>query len=364
MYTHSTPEVITETQFEYELFFNLSPDLLCIAGYDGYLKKVNPAVANTLEYSEEELYSRPINDFIYHEDQLKTSLVRQELTKAKPLHNFENRYVTKSGEIVWLSWTSFPVDSKNLIFAIAKNVTHKKRQEEDRSALVKHLTTTNNHLQQLSYTTSHNLRSPLNNLLSGLDLLDTSLINDDDTLELINILKLSGDYLKKTLDNYVDTIGDSHKALVVAEEVDINESLDKVLKSINSLVQTSKATIHTDFSELSTIAFNNAHMDSVFLNLITNSIKYARPDCLPVIKIHTEKSDGFNRLIFSDNGMGFDLEKVKDKLFGLHQKFHDHKDSKGIGLYLVHNHVTGFGGKITVESKVNEGAKFIISFKD
>ena len=68
-------------------------------------------------------------------------------------------------------------------------------------------------------------------------------------------------------------------------------------------------------------------------------------------------------MIFSDNGIGFDMELVKDKVFGLHQKFHNHIDSKGIGLYLVNNHITSLGGKIEVESKINEGAKFIISFK-
>src|SRR4051812_24270434 len=95
-----------DADFKYELFFELSADLLCIAGYDGYFKKVNPAVSNLLGYTMEELHARPINDFVYEEDKEKTSVVRHELTKAKPLRNFENRYVTKSGEIVWLSWTS------------------------------------------------------------------------------------------------------------------------------------------------------------------------------------------------------------------------------------------------------------------
>jgi signal transduction histidine kinase len=105
-------------------------------------------------------------------------------------------------------------------------------------------------------------------------------------------------------------------------------------------------------------------MESVFLNLLTNSIKYARPDRFPVISIHSEKANGRHQLIFLDNGLGFDMEKVKDRIFGLHQKFHNHKDSKGIGLYLVHNHITSLAGKISVESKVNEGTMFTMSFKE
>jgi signal transduction histidine kinase len=62
-------------------------------------------------------------------------------------------------------------------------------------------------------------------------------------------------------------------------------------------------------------------------------------------------------------GLGFDMDKVKNKIFGLYEKFHDNMDSNGIGLYLVYNHVTNLGGHIRVESKIDEGAEFIITFR-
>lgn len=355
---------MNNTHFKYELFFELSPDLLCIAGYDGYFKKVNAAVSNLLGYTMEELYARPINDFVFCADKRSTQQVRNELTKSKPLFHFQNRYVKKNGEIIWLSWTSLPVESDQLVFAIAKDITHSKRLEADRNALLTRLTNTNEDLKQLTYTTSHDLRSPVNNLLAVLDLLDISKINDQEASELIRIVKLSGEYLKETLDNYVDALSEKHEKLATKEQVDLSKSLNKVLLSISSLIETSKATIHTDFSKLDKITFNNAYMESVFLNLLTNAIKYARPDRLPEISITSEKVNGRNHVIFADNGMGFDMEKVKDQIFGLHQKFHNNIDSKGIGLYLVHNHITSLAGKISVESKVNEGAKFTMSFKD
>lgn len=86
-----------QADYNYEFFFNLTPDLLCIAGYDGYFKKVNPAVSQALGYTMEELYGTPINDFVHPEDRNTTSQVRDQLHKAKPLLNFENRYLTKSG---------------------------------------------------------------------------------------------------------------------------------------------------------------------------------------------------------------------------------------------------------------------------
>jgi PAS domain S-box-containing protein len=82
--------LIPKEEFLLEHFFELSPDLLCIAGYDGYFKKINPAVSKLLGYTNEELFSKPINDFIYSTDQHITSKHRNELTKNKPLLNFEN----------------------------------------------------------------------------------------------------------------------------------------------------------------------------------------------------------------------------------------------------------------------------------
>lgn len=321
-------------------------------------------MSNLLGYTMEELYARPINDFVYEEDKEITSRFRKELTRSKPLLNFENRYVTKQGNILWLSWTSLPVESDQLIFAIAKNITHKKRLEEERNTLLADLTKINKDLKQLTYTTSHDLRSPVSNLLSILSLIDNSRISDPETIQLIGILKITGEELKDTLNNYVDVLSQNERLHAAIEEVDLQESLNNVLLSISFLIQTAGVTVQADFSRLDKVKFNKVYMESVFLNLLTNSIKYARPDCLPVISIFSEKINGINRLVVADNGMGFDMQKVKDRIFGLHQKFHNHTDSKGIGLYLVFNHVTSLAGQISVESTINEGTKFIISFQE
>lgn len=116
--------------FDLEYFFQIAPDLLCIAGFDGYFKKINPAVSKTLEYTEDELYSSPITNFIHADDQELTNQKRAELIKGKSLLNFENRYVAKGGSIIWLSWTSVPILRDDLIFGIAKNITYRKQVEE------------------------------------------------------------------------------------------------------------------------------------------------------------------------------------------------------------------------------------------
>lgn len=349
--------------YNLEQFFEMSPDLLCIAGFDGYFKRINPSVSKLLGYTMEELYARPINDFVYHEDKEITTRVRKALTDNTTLLNFENRYVTKKGEIVWLSWTSFPMEGDQVIFAIAKNITHKKRQEYERNLLLTDLTKINKDLKHLTYTASHDLRSPVNSLLAVFSLLDTSKINDEQTIKFMEILKSSVHNLKSTLNNYVDVLKSKDSLNTQIEEIDLNDSLNEVMKSIQMLLQDTKTSIKVDFSEFSRVQFNKTYIQSIFLNLITNSIKYTRPNYSPDISIYTKNNNGLLQLIYSDQGSGFDMDNVKDKIFGFHQQFNSNEDSKGIGLYLVYNHVTSLGGKIHVESKLNEGAKFVITFK-
>ena len=115
--------------FDLEYFFDLSPDLICIAGYDGYFKKINPAVLKTLGYSYEELLASPINSFVHPDDREITTSSRQSVKDDNPLLNFENRYITKSGDVVWLSWTTKLIQRDELIFGIAKKINHKKVPE-------------------------------------------------------------------------------------------------------------------------------------------------------------------------------------------------------------------------------------------
>lgn len=361
-----TPNIINpdpEGIYHFDNFFNISADFICIAGFDGYFKRINPAVSKALGYTEDELYARPISSFVYQPDLKITIETREQVYKNNPLLNFENRYVTKTGEIIWLSWTSMPMESEKLVYAIAKNITHSKRVDKERNLLLSNLTQINKELTVLSHKTSHDLKSPINNMLSVFNLIDVSKIIDPETLELVNLLKLTSENLKNTLNDSIDQLIENENINTQIETINLQESLDEVLISINSLVHDSKAIIKVDFDAFEIIDFNKAYMKSIFLNLVTNSIKYSKTDSPPIIGIQSKITDGINQLIFSDQGLGFDLDKVKNKIFGLYEKFHDNQESTGIGLYLVYNHITSLGGRIAVESKINEGATFTISFK-
>lgn len=348
--------------FDLEHFFELSPDLICIAGFDGYFQRVNPTVYQTLGYDHHELFSRPINSFVHPDDQDVTASNREKLTQNIPLLNFENRYITNSGDIVWLAWTSMPIYSEQVVFAIAKNITHKKKIEDDRNSQLADLARINKDLKQLTYTAAHDLRTPVSNLLSVFELLDPNKITDGETREFIYMLRSATEALSSTLNNYVDALSSKRALGAKTEDVNLSATLKEVTGSLSSLLNASQADIAVNFDAFEKVRFVQAYMKSVFLNLISNSVKYAKPGQAPVIQISTRITGGKKQLIFRDEGSGFDLDKVRNRLFGLNQHFHDRPDSKGIGLYLVNNYVLSLGGHIDVESAPGQGASFIITF--
>jgi PAS domain S-box-containing protein len=116
---------------EFSPFFELTLDLVFIAGKDGYLRKVNKAVIDKLGYSSEELLERPVIDFIHPDDRNSTKLQRETLINGEPLVNFQNRYVSKHNQVVWLEWTSIYLPDKEMVFAIAKDITARKKTEAE-----------------------------------------------------------------------------------------------------------------------------------------------------------------------------------------------------------------------------------------
>jgi signal transduction histidine kinase len=196
------------------------------------------------------------------------------------------------------------------------------------------------------------------------DLLDLSNIQDEETATLLEILKNSTYNLNEVLNDLISILIIKENSNLILAKVSFSETFNVVEKSINLLLQQSNAIVATEFSEIDQVNFNQGYLESVFLNMITNSIKYAIPGEAPSIHIFSQKNEiGATELVFEDKGLGFDLDAVGDRVFGLFQKFHKHKDSRGIGLYLVHSQITSLGGTIKVESKVNQGTRFTITFK-
>lgn len=124
---------------EFERFFAVSLDMMCIAGTDGYFKRVNPAFTRILGWDEEELLSRPFLDFIHPDDVATTSRELRKLERGIPTISFENRYRLPDGSYRILAWTSYPDPQTNLLYAIARDVTEDRREREERDELGRRL---------------------------------------------------------------------------------------------------------------------------------------------------------------------------------------------------------------------------------
>jgi PAS domain S-box-containing protein len=119
-----------EMQGELDRFFVLTSDMVCIAGFDGHFKRINPAWEKTLGYSREELISRPFLEFVHPDDQKKTIAETVKLTRGGETIAFENRYRCKDGSYRWLSWSARPSTEAQMIFASARDLTERKQIEE------------------------------------------------------------------------------------------------------------------------------------------------------------------------------------------------------------------------------------------
>ncbi len=244
------------------------------------------------------------------------------------------------------------------------DITQRKTAEIEKEHLINELILSNKELKQFSYITTHNLRAPLTNLISICRLLKTDEIKDELTLKLIEGFKTSTNQLNETLNDLINILIIKEKPNLSTNQLNFKDVLDKVVHFISNTIERASVTIASDFSLAENVRFNMPYLESIFLNLLTNSIKYSQPSKPPHIKIYTRKDQGnTTKLFFSDNGVGMNLNMVKDKIFGLYQRFHENADSKGIGLYLIHSQITALGGKIEVESEVNKGTTFIITFK-
>ncbi len=273
----------------------------------------------------------------------------------------------KNGSEYWVNFSMIPVTNKDGEYthwiSIQRDVTKEKEQQSEREQLIRELTQNNKDLKQFSYITSHNFRAPLSNLTGLLNLLDDVPVENEELQEILNGFRRSTQLLNETIDDLVKVVIIKDNPSILKESVSIIEIFENVFFQLSNQINLHKPNLKIEIDPELCITINKAYMESIILNLVSNALKYRSPEKTPKITIKAFDKDNFVNLVIKDNGIGIDLEKNHDKIFGLYQRFHDHPDSKGLGLYLVKSQIEAMGGSIEVESQVNKGTQFTLTFK-
>lgn len=343
-----------------------SADGLATIGPDKKVKDISPTGVRILGYGKEWFVGNDRFDFTHPDDLPMVNRVLETIIQnPEQIQKIEARFKHRDGSYVWVESTFHNQLQNPDIGAIVLNyrdITARKKQEAEREQLIKELTLHNQDLKQFSYITSHNLRAPVSNLLGIMDLLDTSKMADGETKHLLELFHKSTLQLDETISDLVSVLIVKQNPGVERKELDIEEKLKKVLRMLGHEVRASGAQIRYNFLKAPKVSFNPAYLESIFLNLLTNAIKYRAPDRALLVDIGSRPEGKYTLLTVKDNGIGMDVKRYGDRLFGLYQRFHPTSEGKGMGLYMIHSQVLSLGGKIEVDGEPGKGVCFKIYF--
>ncbi len=220
----------------------------------------------------------------------------------------------------------------------------------------------NNQLEEYQFITAHNLRGPVARILGLLNIIKGNSFQwprDKDILDKLELASIDLDTIVHDLSHvlHVKRVGNS-----TYEQVILSKRVLRVKSTLKELILESDATFKEDYSQVDSIYTIPTYIESILYNLIANAIKFRSPDRRPIVIIKTFSSENQIAIHISDNGMGIDLAKVRDKLYGLYQRFHPHVEGRGLGLYLVKAQVDALNGSIEIESTPDKGTTFRIRF--
>jgi len=338
---------------------------------DGKIPKivyVNPAFSQMSGYQSNEIIGKSPNIFKgpnSDSEELK-KLLRAIKNEEECL--IETISYTKNKEEFWVRFSMIPIFSNEGAIShwisIQRDITDEKKLETEKEHLIRELTQNNKDLKQFSYITSHNLRAPLSNLIGLLNLIEDIPVENEELQEILTGFTKSTHLLNETINDLVKVIIIKDNPSMQKEEASLEEVFENVFSQLSFQIELHKPIIKLKFDKVPELITNKAYIESILLNLLTNSIKYKSENRKLKISITAEKIDNKTILTFKDNGIGIDLERNRDKVFGLYQRFHNYPDSKGLGLYLVKSQVETMGGTISIDSEVNKGTTFTITFKN
>lgn len=329
---------------------------------------VNPAFTEISGYSQQDVISSDFSILFGKNSDIKQIEQLKDAIREYKECIIETICYKKDGTSFWINLSMIPVNDfqgkHSHWISIQRDVTIEKEKIKEREQLIKELTKNNNDLKQFSYITSHNLRAPLSNLTGLLNLIEDIPIENEDLKEIIDGFANSTYMLNETINDLAKVIIIKDSLSIKKEKILIKDVFETVFNQVGFLINDAKPILKIDLDETYILNSNKSYLESIFLNLMTNALKYKSTKRQLKLNVSAKIEEDEVIITFNDNGIGIDLDRNKNKIFGLYQRFHNHPDSKGLGLYLVKSQVEAMDGTINVESEVDKGTTFIIKFKN
>jgi signal transduction histidine kinase len=305
-----------------------------------------------------------------HQDDLIDYLnnIQSHIDNRTPFFENTKRVLSKNGEYKWILSVGKIIERDNSgdplrIIGTHSDVSLNKLKEKELLDNLDIIIEQNNRLLNFAHIVSHNLRSHTGNFRMLLNVIDET-EDEKSRDECLGYLKTTSNALSETIDHLKELV-DIHNTIIhKREDLNLNTFLNQTLEVLSKEIKDNKVIIVNKISEKETIKFNPAYLESLFLNFTTNAIKYSHPDRTPEINYSSSKENGKVVLMIQDNGLGINLEKHGEKLFGMYKTFHKNDNARGIGLFITKNQIESMGGTIEVESKVNVGTTFKINFNE
>ncbi|NNJ56707.1 MAG: PAS domain S-box protein [Bacteroidia bacterium] len=331
-------------------------------------------------YTKEELLSLKLGDLSplnQASGENSANLSAQYMQQAIDGENVVYEWIVrrKDGKLIpcEVRLVKLPYEDKTIVRTSVIDITERKRNERLLNLEKQKLQNTNNELvdlnhkledqtqqlQEFAYISSHNLRSPAGNIRALLDFYNSDPTKENFDLFLDKLDVVSVD-LMETINDLADVVKIKNEVSKEVSVLSLSKIVDKIKDSLSEKIKSKNAIIRTDFKKEDKIKASKTYMESIFLNLISNALKYSKDEVPPEIDVSSKIVDSNLVLTFKDNGLGIDLTKFGGKVFGLRKTFHRNKDSRGVGLFITKAQVEAMGGTIDIESEPNVGTTFVI----
>lgn len=294
---------------------------------------------------------------------IKTTNSMREAVLAKKNINTTILNYNQKKEEYWFELNITPIfDSENTLqnfVGVGRDVTLRKEREIELKRLLNLTINQNNRLLNFSHIVSHNIRSHSSNLTMLIDVIEKE-EDPNEKQKYLNMFKGATEKLEETVQYLNEIVSIQQNSNIKKTKIFLKEEIDKTENALNLTIKKSQITIINNIPENLTVRAIPAYLDSILLNLISNAIKYKSKNRKSFLKISCETKGGFILISFEDNGLGINLEKNRNKIFGMYKTFHGNNDALGIGLFITKNQIEAMGGKIEVESTEGVGSTFKI----